>query len=72
MLLEKERERLLAVLQSRTATHAERSQARRALEDDLTTTGVAEAASRLDELLKERLREQRESSAPTNGDRPAR
>jgi hypothetical protein len=32
MLLEKERERLLAVLQSRTATHAERRSAREALE----------------------------------------
>jgi hypothetical protein len=34
MLLEKERERLLAVLQSRTASHAERKQARDALEGE--------------------------------------
>jgi hypothetical protein len=71
MLLEKERERLLAILQSRTSSHAERTQARRALEDDLSTTDGPEAASRLDEVLNERLRQERESRAPTNGDRPA-
>jgi hypothetical protein len=36
MLLEKERERLLAVLQSRTATHVERDRARRTLEGELS------------------------------------
>jgi hypothetical protein len=36
MLLEKERERLLAVLRTRTSTHAERVQARQALEADGT------------------------------------
>lgn len=35
MLLEKERERLLAVLQSRTASHQERDRARRTLEGEL-------------------------------------
>jgi hypothetical protein len=34
-LLERERERLLAVLQSRTATHAERTRARQTLEAEL-------------------------------------
>ena len=33
MLLERERERLLAVLQSRSSTHAERTRAREALEE---------------------------------------
>jgi hypothetical protein len=36
MLLQRERERLLAILQSRTATHEERKRARRTLEGELS------------------------------------
>lgn len=36
MLLERERERLLAILGSRTATHQERDRARRTLEGELS------------------------------------
>lgn len=36
MLLERERERLLAILQSRTATHEERKRARRMLDGELS------------------------------------
>jgi hypothetical protein len=35
MLLQKERERLLELLQSRTSTHGERIRARKALDEDL-------------------------------------
>jgi hypothetical protein len=35
MLLERERERLLAILQSRTATHEERKRARKTLDGEL-------------------------------------
>jgi hypothetical protein len=36
MLLERERDRLLAILQSRTATHEERKRARRMLDGELS------------------------------------
>jgi hypothetical protein len=36
MLLQRERERLLAILQSRTATHEERKRARTTLEGELS------------------------------------
>jgi hypothetical protein len=36
MLLERERERLLAILQSRTSTHAERKRARMTLDGELS------------------------------------
>jgi hypothetical protein len=36
MLLQKERERLLAILQSRTASHEDRKRARRTLEGELS------------------------------------
>jgi hypothetical protein len=55
MLLEKERERLRAVLQSRTASHAERKQAREMLEAELSSSDPDP---------------QREASAPQNRDRP--
>ena len=41
MLLERERERLLAVLQSRSSTHAERTRAREALEEADVAADVA-------------------------------
>jgi hypothetical protein len=44
MLLEKERERLLAVLQSRTASHQERDRARRTLEGELSLSEWPEDA----------------------------
>jgi hypothetical protein len=46
MLLERERERLLAVLQSRTATHAERSHARQTLEEELPPSEWPECLQR--------------------------
>jgi hypothetical protein len=53
MLLEKERVRLQAVLQSRTTSHAERTRARAMLEADLSASDQSP---------------QRESSAPQNAD----
>jgi hypothetical protein len=44
MLLEKERERLLAVLQSPTATHLERDRARRTLEGEISLSEWPEEA----------------------------
>lgn len=44
MLLERERERLLAVLQSRTASHQERDRARRTLEGELSLSEWPEDA----------------------------
>lgn len=44
MLLEKERERLLAVLQSRTASHQERDHARRTLEQERSPSERPEEA----------------------------
>jgi len=44
MLLERERERLLAVLQSRTASHQERDRARRTLEGELSLNEWPEEA----------------------------
>ncbi len=54
MLLERERKRLLGVLQSRTASHGERTRARKMLEDDLSPSDQ---------------HPERESSAAQNGDR---
>jgi hypothetical protein len=42
MLLQRERERLLAILESRTATHEERKRARRTLEGELSPGDGAE------------------------------
>jgi hypothetical protein len=59
MLLERERERLLAVLQSRTATHAERSRARQTLEQELPPSEWPECLQRTG----------RNSSTPTDPER---
>ena len=58
MLLEKERERLLAVLQSPTATHMERDRARRTLEGELSLSEWPE------EILASQMRSAPENASP--------
>jgi hypothetical protein len=48
MLLEKERERLLQVLMSRTASHGEKRRASEMLEQDLSPEGAREPAGASD------------------------
>jgi hypothetical protein len=48
MLLEKERERLLQVLMSRTASHGEKRRASKMLEQDLSPEGARELAGASD------------------------
>jgi hypothetical protein len=64
MLLEKERERLLQVLMSRTATHAEKRRASEMLEQDLSPEGAREFAGASDADTRPARSDQNVTSPP--------